>query len=115
MKTILVINCGSSSIKFAVITTENTMTVMNGMVECINSADACLSWQENTERHIEMLPHADYLQSISAIAKLLDEKKLTETILAIGHRVVHGGEQFKQSTLITDVVLHDIEKCSHLA
>lgn len=94
MKHILVLNCGSSSIKYAVIDAESFETIDNGLVERVK--------------------HNQYRQILDqTIASL--KSQFTQGFSAIGHRVVHGGEAFTESTLINDKVLKTIEKCSKLA
>ena len=113
--TILVLNCGSSSIKFAVIDALTQSVHINGLVERLNASGTVLRWTiQDTRQHLD-LPHASYETAMDAIIKLLHDAGLFNNIIAVGHRVVHGGEQFKQSTLINDTVLQNIEKCVHLA
>lgn len=114
---ILVLNCGSSSIKFAIINTANQQTIQNGIVERIKQPDGRLSWSDtNGIKQFLPLPHADYTSAIQAIRQTIEQSgTIGSQLKAIGHRVVHGGEAFKESVVITAEVLQHIEDCNHLA
>lgn len=112
---ILVINCGSSSIKFSVIDTKTKTVHLSGLAECIQTADAVLHWREHETKQNKSLGHVNYTQALTAIMSLLKDKKLHQHITAVGHRVVHGGEKFKHSIIINDHILHEIELISSLA
>ena len=92
---ILVINSGSSSIKYQLILTETQTSCKSGRIEHIGEKGGPKS-------------HADALEQVFAEMK-------GQTIHAVGHRVVHGGKVFKQSTLATKETLAEVEKISHLA
>jgi acetate kinase len=114
---ILVINCGSSSIKFAIIDTQQQNTLQSGLVERINQPDGQLSWSgQDKIKQQRSLPQADYTAAIAAIRQVIEQSpQIKGQLKAIGHRVVHGGEEFKESVVITSEVLAHIEACSHLA
>jgi acetate kinase len=101
---ILVINCGSSSAKYQLFDIKNYRSLAKGIVERIGARGCC----------------ADHYEAICEIVKHLTDKKTgvissADDIDGIGHRVVHGGEKFKSSTLITRDVMASIEKYSELA
>ena len=112
---ILVINCGSSSLKFSVINPATEEESINGLAERMGSSEAVLRWKINGEKGSQTLGQAGHDQAIEALMGLLREEGLIERVAAIGHRVVHGGEKFTQSALVTDEVIAAIEDCVPLA
>lgn len=117
MTKILSLNCGSSSIKFAVIEVNNKQALAVGLIEKIGTSTASLSWRLfDGSNYTEELKYIDYSQAIEKIAYILKEhKKSLMPIEAIGHRVVHGGEKFQTGCAIDDKTILAIEKCSILA
>ncbi|WOG26739.1 acetate kinase [Endozoicomonas sp. 8E] len=112
---ILVINCGSSSLKFAVINPTTEEEKINGIAERLDSSEAVLRWKVNGEKGSQALGLAAHEAALEALMGLLREEGLVEGISAIGHRVVHGGEKFSKSCLVTDEVLQAIEDGTKLA
>lgn len=112
---VLVINCGSSSLKFAVIASESGARALTGLAERLGTAEAILHWQNAHEKKSQTMPAGDHDAAMSHISDLLRQQNLLDTIQAVGHRVVHGGEQFTRSTHITPEVLDAIEACIPLA
>jgi acetate kinase len=113
---VLVINCGSSSIKFSVIDYETSAHVIHGNVERVGQENGQLNWTAahgNSARELGKVDHEAALQSIVAMLKQTAGRQ--KELVAIGHRVVHGGETFSASSQIDDQVLSAIENCSHLA
>lgn len=114
---VLVINSGSSSLKFAVIDSENGDAVLSGLGECFGLPEARMSWKYNGEKsEVAITDEGNHHQA--AIAKLVDlvnELGLTSDIVAVGHRVVHGGETFTKSVVINEQVIKDIEAVQDLA
>lgn len=108
-KTILVINSGSSSIKFSLIDRENHSVIISGLAEELGSAASKITFKIDGEKHQEDLNGGDHEFAMARILKELDDRKLRDSIIAVGHRVVHGGEQFKHSQLIDNEVLAGIE------
>ncbi|MCG8524794.1 MAG: acetate kinase [Opitutales bacterium] len=108
----LVINCGSSSLKFAVYNEEESCFV-KGVVERLGAEDPVLKWEKEGEKQTcELTSGADHeiaLRKVSEIALS------GEQIHAVGHRVVHGAERFKSTAVITDEMLQQVEACNHLA
>ncbi|MCF6766987.1 acetate kinase [Thiotrichales bacterium 19S11-10] len=113
---VLTLNCGSSSVKFALISPKTEKAIISGQAESILS-DACsLSYQGiNLKKSKTAYPNAHYEDIFKAIKTLLDQEKLTESIIAIGHRVVHGGNLFKKATLIDQTVVEKIQSLNPLA
>lgn len=113
MKAVLVLNCGSSSIKFAVIS-EDQSVVLEGLAERLGDAGAVITSKQNGEKKQFNIADADHEQALVNIVDIIAER-ITHTIVGVGHRVVHGGEHFSASCLVDDSVLTGIEACGHLA
>lgn len=117
---VLVINCGSSSLKYQLIDSSTEEMLAKGICERIR-LDGTLTHQTTGKEKVSIeLPLPDHSVAVKAVLdKLLDEKlgaiKSLSEIDAIGHRVVHGGEKFSSSALIDDKVIKAIEECSDLA
>jgi acetate kinase len=114
-KDILVINCGSSSIKFALIDPESRATSLSGLAEKLNQADAYITFKYDGQKSVQQLPDGGHAEAMKSILKQLADLGLIASIAAVGHRVVHGGEHFKASTLIDDHVIAAIADCCKLA
>ncbi len=118
---ILVLNCGSSSVKYKLIDTSNDATLAEGGVEKIGLDDGFLKYkQADGSKAITELGHIDHKQAVEAIlANLTDPTtgciKSFDEIDAVGHRVVHGAEKFSKSVLITDEVIQQVKDCYDLA
>ena len=113
---ILVLNCGSSSMKAAVldgVTGESFLTVL---AEKLGSADALITTKSQGEKEVFYFKeHTSHDHAVKKLLQILQQHGLNKDIIAVGHRVVHGGEKFHASTLITREVLEDIEHCIPLA
>lgn len=109
---VLVINSGSSSIKFSVLDVDTCDVLLAGIAEGINTEQAGLSVNGG-----DVLPLAQptYDAALSAISCELEKRDLMESVALIGHRIAHGGDLFTQSVLITDSVIESIRKVSPLA
>jgi len=116
---LLVINCGSSSIKFAVFEDETLHLRLRGLVDRIGGDSPKLSWkseESSGETTLAAAEAADHEASMRAITNLLASQfGDASSIHAVGHRVVHGAERFQQATVITDEVQSVVESCSKLA
>jgi acetate kinase len=111
---ILVLNCGSSSVKYHLFEMEAERDVAGGMVERIGQAGARAShrWEGGSaEQEVEVPDHRAALQHIRQVLHAHGG----EGAAAVGHRVVHGGERFVQAALITPEVEQSIEECAALA
>ncbi len=117
---ILVINCGSSSLKYQLIDSETEAVLAKGLCERIG-IDGKFTYQPaGGAKQVSDIDQPDHKKSVSLVLEALTNptdgviKDLSE-IGAVGHRVVHGGEKFASSTLITDDVMKAIEECNDLA
>ncbi len=105
---VLVVNCGSSSLKYAVFETDPKTVLARGLLERIGETDAVLKRPDLEPVQIHAPDHAT---GLTEIAKLED----FSGVQAVGHRVVHGGEALTAPTLITDAVMNTLEENAHLA
>jgi acetate kinase len=117
---VLVLNCGSSSIKYQLFDMPARRLLAKGMVERIGDRESMIIHQEGGDRQRQAIDAVDHDQAMVAIMQQLLHMKRSgaagdEPIAAVGHRVVHGGEEFTGSVLIDDVVLATVEKTAHLA
>lgn len=109
---VLVINSGSSSLKFSVFDMHLGRESIAGLAERLGSSDAMLSWRSKGEKQKREIPDRDHEGALKEVHKLLEELGQPA---AIGHRVVHGGEAFSDSVIIDDKVIEGIEQCASLA
>jgi acetate kinase len=116
---VLVLNCGSSSIKYQLFEMPARSLLAKGMIERIGERGAAMIHQEKGDREQRPIDAADHEQAMTAIMQRLmnasNGEGAKEQIGAVGHRVVHGGEEFTGSVLINDAVLASIEETAHLA
>lgn len=119
---VLVINCGSSSLKYQVINSDTEEVLAKGLCERIG-IDGRLVYQnkkDGGEKEVTEAPMPTHKQAIQMVLDAIVNPKtgvlkdLSE-IGAVGHRVVHGGEKFASSTILTEEVLQAIEECNDLA
>ena len=118
---VLVINCGSSSLKYQLIDMVNEEALAQGLVERIGIEGSVLTQKvEGKDKYIvkeQMKDHKDAIRLV--LEALVDENngviKSMDEISAVGHRVVHGGEKYKESVVINDEVKANIEECFKLA
>ncbi|WED22635.1 acetate kinase [Vibrio sp. JC009] len=116
-KLVLVLNCGSSSLKFAIVDAENGDEHLTGLAECLHLPEARIKWKLDGKHEAQLGEGAAHDEALSFIVEtiLASKPELSEQLKAIGHRVVHGGEKFTQSVLIDDAVVKGIEDCATLA
>ena len=117
---ILVLNCGSSSLKFQVIDMENEERIVKGNYERIGGKRSCLRVNVRGEKFEKEKAARNYEEAIKSVLNLIQDKKYNivsslAEIGAVGHRIVHGGEKYSESVLIDDEVVKEIEKCIPLA
>ena len=121
---ILVLNCGSSSLKYQLLDMKNDEVydlLAKGLVERIGMETGCLKHQAaGKEKLVREMPVADHTVGMHAVLDALMDKEYgvletLEDIAAVGHRVVHGAEEFMCSQLVTDEVVAQLEKCSVFA
>ena len=114
---VLVVNAGSSSLKYQLFDTENGVVLAKGNCERIGIEGSRLMHKtQGKEEYINETPLCDHSAAIKLVVEtLLDSKigciKSPAEIEAIGHRVVHGGPYFSESMLVTDEVMKTLEKC----
>ncbi|WP_076414745.1 acetate kinase [Shewanella sp. UCD-KL12] len=117
-KLVLVLNCGSSSLKFAIIDAVTGDDQISGLAECFGLEDARIKWKVNGQKSEASLgaftAHREAVEYI-VTSILGDHPLIAEQIQAIGHRVVHGGEKFTHSVVIDETVVQGIEDCAALA
>ena len=121
---ILVLNCGSSSLKYQLLDMKGDEVydlLAKGLVERIGMEVGCIKHQAaGKDKVVKEMPIADHTVGIKAVLEALTDKEhgvlsTLEDIEAVGHRVVHGGEEFFCSQLINAEVIAQIEKCSDIA
>ena len=117
---VLVLNSGSSSLKYQVIDMKTEETLAKGYFERIGQSNSFLTHKVNGEKHKFEHFAKDHEQAIKFVLSRIMKKQygvmqdLSE-LEGIGHRVVHGGEKFSNPVLITDEVIKEIKECSELA
>ncbi|CUQ15757.1 MULTISPECIES: acetate/propionate family kinase [Clostridium] len=118
---ILVINCGSSSLKYQLIDMENETKIAQGLVERIGIDGSRLVHKgQDLEKHIIESKVNDHKDAIELVLGTLLDKKIgvissMDEITAVGHRVVHGGEKYSESVIVDEEVISYLEECSKLA
>ncbi len=118
---ILVINCGSSSLKFQLIDAATEKQIAKGLCERIGIEGSQLVYQPaGGEKEETATPMPDHTKAIELVLNALTNEKTgvvksLDEIGAVGHRIVHGGEKFASSTVITDEVIEAIKACNDLA
>ncbi len=118
---VLVLNCGSSSVKYQLIDPERRLALARGVVERIGMSGAVLTHRKGEEPPVklvgEILDHIAAVEYVLSILVAPNHGVLSkkEEVDAVGHRVVHGGEEFHASVLITNEVLQRIRACIDLA
>ncbi|MGL5867683.1 MAG: acetate/propionate family kinase [Clostridium chrysemydis] len=117
---ILIINCGSSSLKYRLMNIETEEAIADGLVERIGLDASRLVQKVNGEKYIVDAEIKDHNDAINEVIKALTDKThgviedMTE-ITAVGHRVVHGGEKYNESVLIDESVIDYLTEISNLA
>ncbi|MCG6339811.1 acetate/propionate family kinase [Vibrio fluvialis] len=114
---VLVINSGSSSLKFAVIDSKSGDALVSGLGECFGLPEAVISWKYQGQKTEEAIstPENHHQYAVDRIVKLVDTLGFTNDIVAVGHRIVHGGEHFTSTVRIDDNVIDEIEQLADLA
>ena len=117
---ILVLNCGSSSLKYQLINSDTEAVLAKGLCERIGIDGKLKHEPAGGEKYVSDAPLADHTAAVQAVIDALLDKdhgviESVDEIHAVGHRVVHGGEKFASSVLITDEVKQALEDCTELA
>ncbi|MCT8573962.1 acetate kinase [Glaesserella parasuis] len=115
-KNILILNCGSSSLKFAILDPVSGDEKLSGLAENFNLVDARIKWKLNGEKGAADLgAGAAHSEALNYIVKNILSAELKNSIGAIGHRIVHGGEKYTSSIVITDEVVAGIKEAAAFA
>ncbi len=109
----LVINSGSSSIKFQVF--EEEMSVISGICEEIGNNNSKIKIKIKEEKEEKNLPLSDHKRALEEIIQILKSRNLFENFSCVIHRTVHGGEKFKQTTIVDEGVLLELKRLIPLA
>lgn len=118
---ILVINCGSSSLKYQLIDSQTEEVLAKGLCERIGIAGSAITHQPAGGKKVKTeVPMADHTQAVQYVVEKLTDPvvgviKSMDEIDAVGHRIVHGGEKFASSVVLDEEVLKAIEECNDLA
>ena len=120
MKKILVLNCGSSSIKYALYDMSDQSVITSGGIEKIGLPDSFITVKLNGEKHKMEKPIAEHTAGVQWIFEVLTQGeyavlKSLDELDAVGHRMVHGGEKFNKSVLLTPDVMEAFAACNDLA
>ena len=118
---VLVINCGSSSLKYQLIDSDTEGVLAKGLCERIRIDGGMITYQpegkEKIKKQVDMPDHTEAVKLV--IDSLIDKENgviaSLDEIGAVGHRIVHGGEKFASATVIDDEVIKVIEECNDLA
>jgi acetate kinase len=112
---ILVLNSGSSSLKFALVEPDTGERALEGVAERIGTDGAMLRTRALGEEQTVSRPFLDHASALTAVLDRLGQTGLRQEVEGVGHRVVHGGEEFTDSVLVTDHVESSIAAASGLA
>ena len=118
---ILVINCGSSSLKYQLINSDTEAVLAKGLCERIGIEGSQITYQPTGgDKEVTVSPMPTHTQAIQLVLDALTNEKTgviksLKEVGAVGHRVVHGGEKFTSSTLLTEDAIKAIEECNDLA
>ncbi|AGH38396.1 Acetate kinase [Bibersteinia trehalosi USDA-ARS-USMARC-188] len=115
-KNILILNCGSSSLKFAILDPISGDEKLSGLAENFNLENARIKWKLNGEKgEAQLGAGAAHSEALTYLASNILSAELKDSIGAIGHRIVHGGEKFTSSAIVTDEVIQGIKDATQFA
>ena len=113
---ILVLNCGSSSLKGAVLDNDNGEVLLSCLGEKLTTPDAYITFKKDGQKHrVELADRHDHTGAVGALLDELKKYGLDADVKAVGHRVVHGGEKYSASVLSNDEVIAQLDACIPLA
>ena len=113
-RNILVINCGSSSLKFALINEAQERAVLRGMAERLESPEASLQWRQGDQQFQRSIAGADHRQVMTEVLPIVQQVAAGQ-LHGVGHRVVHGGAYFAGACLLDDTAIAAIREVAPLA
>ncbi|WP_269447407.1 hypothetical protein [Bibersteinia trehalosi] len=109
-------NCGSSSLKFAILDPISGDEKLSGLAENFNLENARIKWKLNGEKgEAQLGAGAAHSEALTYLASNILSAELKDSIGAIGHRIVHGGEKFTSSAIVTDEVIQGIKDATQFA
>ncbi|MGC6247452.1 acetate kinase [Bisgaard Taxon 45] len=117
-KLVLILNCGSSSLKFSILDPKTGEERLSGLAEAFHLDDARIKWKLHGEKgNADLGAGAAHSEALNFIVNSIFplDPSLKEDIVAIGHRIVHGGEKFTSSVVITDEVVQGIKEAVQFA
>ncbi|MBN6710738.1 acetate kinase [Haemophilus haemoglobinophilus] len=115
-KLVLILNCGSSSLKFAILDPVSGDEKLSGLAEAFYLPDARIKWKLNGEKgNADLGAGAAHSEALNFIVSNILTEDLKNSIAAIGHRIVHGGEKYTKSVVITDEVIQGIKDAAEFA
>jgi acetate kinase len=112
---VLVINCGSSSLKFAVHALDRRRPLLSGLGDRLGLEGATISFKDDSSKTVRDLKEPTHAAALDALLEEFAARGWLNVLAAVGHRVVHGGERFPSSVLVTPEILVEIETISPLA
>ena len=113
---VLVLNCGSSSLKFAILDATTSEEIISGLAERLGSSSPSIKYKYlGKKQQFNLSENQAHKEAIDMLVNLINERDLAKNLIAIGHRVVHGGEHFTKSMLIDDDVIQGITQAATLA
>jgi acetate kinase len=112
---VLVINCGSSSLKFALFPAGEKSPMMSGLAECLGEADSRITAKIGEEKTTETLSGGGHAAALDVLLRIIAQHGWLASVKAVGHRMVHGGEDFKASVAVNEQILSRIEAHNNLA
>ncbi|OOF84745.1 acetate kinase [Rodentibacter ratti] len=115
-KLVLILNCGSSSLKFAILDPATGEEKLSGLAEAFFLPESRIKWKLNGEKgNADLGAGAAHTEALDFLASNIMTDELKSSIAAIGHRIVHGGEKYTKSVLINDDVIKNIEDAAQFA
>lgn len=115
-ESILVINCGSSSLKFAVLSDEGQSILLEGIADRLGVGNSSVTFKKDGNKESIHLADGSHKSAVAEIKKWLSQRPaILDSLTGIGHRVVHGGETFSKSVLIDQSVIDGIAECANFA
>jgi len=114
MGNVLVLNCGSSSVKFALVNTDSSETLFSGLAENISQKNCSVTFKAE-DRHIIHIENGRYDDVFTKLKQYLEETGYLDSVIAVGHRVVHGGQYFSRSVIVCEDSMSKMKECIALA